>query len=232
MQAQARAATALLSLLLFVTLLFTQSGCIYVAYLSDKVNQMTAGNEGTLVAAPGTTLSELRRDSTFDIGKDTGNLSKESKHKFFIGSKRFDWQLPDSKLLFKNCSSYAIETDEETGETVTLLQIGTAERYFTWAEVKAQMYDLERRLLADGWHSITQLGETSSEQLRRKLENPKFNEFGNAGDVGGATYSKGNVSFTIIAKLARNENKPNFVEGDNFLHYVIIDYARDNEKQP
>ena len=229
MRAQARAAAALS---LSLVLILTQTSCIYVAYFSQKVKQMTATNEGTLVAAPGMPIAEVKRQSSLNIGEGASARNSPNKKHTFGNSKRFDWQLPDSSLLFKNCNSYWLETDQETGEKVTLAQIGTAERYFTWAEVKEQMYDLERRLLADGWHSITQLGETSSEQLRRKLENPKFNEFGNAGRIGGATYRKGNVDFTIIAKLARNEDKPNFVEGDNFLHYVIIDYARDNEKQP
>ena len=220
------------ALLLSLVLLFTQTSCIYVPYFSDKVNQMTAGNEGTLVAAPGTPIAEVKRQSSLNIGDGVGALGNVNRKRTFSQSKRFDWQLPDSNLLFRNCNSYSIHTDEETGETVTRMQVGTAERYFTWAEVKAQMYDLEQRLLNDGWQQDYWQGQSSSERLRQKLENPKFNEFGNAGRIGGATYRKGNVDFTIIAKLARNEDKPNFVEGDNFLHYVIVDYARDNEKQP
>ena len=197
MQGRARATTALLSLLL----VFTQTSCIYVAYFSQKVKQMTAGNEGVLVAAPGTKLADLRHNSTLSIGQGSGSLSKESKHRLFLGSKRFDWQLPDSNLLFKNCNSYAISTDDETGETITDMQVGTAERYFTWAEVKEQMYDLERRLLADGWKPVVRDGESSSDRMHKKLENPDFNQMDDS--MRDAGYEKGDVGFTSAAKRAR-----------------------------
>lgn len=208
------------AVLLSLFLIFTQTGCLHTAYVSDKLNQTMAQNSGTLVAAPGTKLAELRRGSTLDIGAGVDRRSPISKRRTFQQSKRFDWQLPNSNLLFKDCNSYSIYTDEETGETVVDMQIGTAQKYLTWAEVKAEMYDIEQRLLDDGWQATVWRGESSSDRMRKKLENPDFTQ--SSDSMGDAGYKKGDVSFTFAAKRARGENKPNIAKGENFTHYVLI----------
>lgn len=101
------------------------------------------------------------------------------------------------------------------------MQVGTAQRYHTWAEIKAEMLDIERRLLADGWKPTFWKGQPSSDRLHKELENPNF--FNQLSDrMADAGYEKGDLQFVFAAKRARGEGKPNIADGQNFLHYVLI----------
>ena len=216
-----RVRAAALPLLLLLTLL-TQTGCLHTAYVSDKINQTMTTNSGVLTAAPGTPMAEVKRQSGLQIGEGVGAMGNVSRKRTFSQSKRFDWQLPNSNLLFKNCNSYSIHLDEETGATVTRMQIGTAQRYYTWAEVKAEMLDIEQRLLADGWKpERNKLGRSSSDKLREELEKPDFNQFDD--DIAAASYGKGDIAISFYGKLARNKGKAEVAEGQNFSHYMIAD---------
>ncbi len=178
-------------------------------------------NRGTLVVTPGMTVSEIKKRSTFDLGEGSRGLPGGSKHRSFLGSARFDWQLPGTNLTFKDCNHYSLLTGYGDDEQIIDIQIGTSQKYLTWDELKAEMYEIEKRLLADGWRPVRNLdGSTASAVLRRELEKPTLST--DEDTVGGATYGKGDAALVLLGKRPPIEKGENPLASDKFTHYVHL----------
>ncbi len=183
-------------------------------------------NRGTLVVTAGTSVDELRRETTFDLGKGSKHRAEETRT--FANAARFDWQLPGTNLTFKDCSNYFLTTDE-TGKTIEDIQIITAQKYYTWDELKAEMYEIEKRLLADGWKSVRYRdGSTAKELLRQELEKPALDKYKDT--VGGSTYGKGDVFITLLGKRPPIEEGENPYKSEQFTHYIHAETRAKRQK--
>ncbi len=185
-------------------------------------------NRGTLVVTAGTSISEMKKRSTFDVGEGSRGLPGGSKHRSFLGAARFDWQLPGTNLTFKDCSHYSLLTGYGDDEHIIDIQIITAQKYYTWEELKAELIDIEQRLLADGWKPyISPEGKSEPQRLKQELAKPPLRaekadgEFSVEG-FGGYTYFKDNVVFMLSAKRPYINKDENPLAGKEFTHFVNL----------
>jgi len=200
---------------LFIGLTLFCVGCEAIGFMQDTVDI----NRGTLVVTAGTNVAEMKKRSTFDLG--AGSKHRATDTRVFTKSARFDWQLPGTNLTFKDCSNYFLTTDKK-GETIEDIQVITAQKYLMWDEVKVEMYEIEKRLLADGWKSVRYRdGTTTSEYLKQQLEKPKLSNLEDT--FGGATYGKGKVFITLLGKRPPIEEGEDPYKSDKFTHYVHVE---------
>lgn len=194
----------------------------------DFMQNMTEMNRGTLVVTVGTSIAEMKKRSTFDLGEGSRGLPGGSKHRSFLGSARFDWQLPGTNLTFKDCNHYSLLTGYGDDEQIIDIQIGTAQKFLMWDELKTELIDIEQRLLADGWKPyISPGGKSESQRLKQELAKPPLraqtaDEVFSVDEFGGYTYFKGNVVFMLSAKrppISRGENP---LAGKEFTHFVNL----------
>lgn len=211
-------------LLLLAMSLMTMAalGCTTARRVVGGLIETTDYNRGTLVGVPSMSLQEIREKSTFNLGKGFVSTYSTSKEEFLSRSYRFDWQLPNSQIKFKDCAGYTIRTDDETGERVVRMQMFTGRKYFTWSEVKAEAYQVEQMLINDGWQSsIDPDGSPSSKLFHAELEKPNFHPVGDD-EITGVSYRKNGVSFSFYIKIGRNRGKTDVGDGENFTHYAIL----------
>lgn len=210
---------------LFGTFALFCVGCATNGFMQD----MMQTNRGTLVVTAGITVTEVKKRSTFDIGEGVRGLPGGSKHRGFNGSARFDWQLPGTSLTFKDCSYYSLLTGYGDDEHIVDIQIITAQKYLTWEEIKAEMYDIEKRLLADGWKPVRYRdGTTATEYLKQQLEKPHLSKLESG--FGGSTYGKGDVFITLLGKRPPIEEGENPYVSDKFTHYALVETRSKREQ--
>ncbi len=182
-------------------------------------------NRGTLVVTAGTSIEEMKKRSTFDVGKET--KWRAEKTLTFANAARFDWQLPGTNLTFKDCSNYFLTTDE-TGKTIEEIQIITAQKYLMWDELKTEMYEIEKRLLADGWKPyISPGGKSETQRLKQELAKPPLRAATTDGgfsvnEFGGYTYFKGDVVLMLSAKRPEINQGENPLSSAEFTHFVNV----------
>jgi hypothetical protein len=191
------------------------AGCSTIGFMQD----MMEISRGTLVVTAGTDIAEMKKRTTFDLG--AGTKWRAEKTLTFANSARFDWQLPGTNLTFKDCSNYFLTTDKK-GETIEDIQIITAQKYLIWDELKAEMYEIEKRLLADGWMPVRfPDGSTARDYLRKQLEKPDLSAINDS--VGGATYGKADAVLILFGKRPPTEEGENPYKSDKFTHFVRME---------
>jgi hypothetical protein len=108
-----------------------------------EVRERAGLREGTLVAALGMPMAEVRRQSTLELHKLPGHAYADGAY--------FDLELPGTPLRFTRCSGYLLGHDEGPAETVRSIQVGLSPARQSWEELTRTLRDAAAQLAADGW---------------------------------------------------------------------------------
>lgn len=104
-------------------------------------------NQGTLVAAIGMTLEEVKAQSTLRLHKGFyQNLEwmRESNPRNWIvaiepGEGLFDWKVGGGNLKFHRCAYYWLQTGEHDDPKIVYMNMGISPKKLTLPEVQAEM---------------------------------------------------------------------------------------------
>ena len=102
-----------------------------------------ASSQGTLVAAPGMDVDDMKRRSSLKI--------KGAADSVFADGGVFDITIGDTGFTFSGCRYYFITTSSRDRQQIDMMSIGTSSRKGSRAELEAANAALRARLAAGGW---------------------------------------------------------------------------------
>jgi hypothetical protein len=100
-------------------------------------------SQGTLVAQPGMTVDEMKRQSSLKI--------KGSADSVFADGGVFDFTVGDTGLIIAGCRYYFITTSSKDRDHIDMMSIGTSIRKVPRPELEAANAGLRARLAGGGW---------------------------------------------------------------------------------
>jgi hypothetical protein len=112
--------------------------------------------QGTLVAAPGMTVAEMRSGSSLKIDQTAGLP-------VYAGGAIFNFRIAGTGIEFPRCRYYYITTVTNDPSLIDSINVGTAQAKMTRAQLAAANAALRARLKADNW-------ETGHEVYRDALD--------------------------------------------------------------
>ena len=181
-----------------------------------------------LVAITGMTYEEVIAQSSLRIGDGTYDRTGPyaTRERSFQAEAVFDWALPGGQLVFSGCRYYSMQTAYRDDPHLVHIWVTTAPRKLTWSELKGQMYEIDRKLLADGWHPAIYGKEGSaSDLLTRMLKQPTWARTDHgATSIGSVTYGKGDIALSLSARRlqpALLAEDP--LAGTEFIHWIELD---------
>lgn len=102
--------------------------------------------QGTLVAAPGMTVAEMRSGSSLKIDQAAGLP-------VYAGGAIFNFRIAGTVTEFPRCRYFYITTVTKDPSRIDSINVGTAQAKMTRAELAAANADMRDRLKADGWET-------------------------------------------------------------------------------
>ncbi len=102
--------------------------------------------QGTLVAAPGMTIADIRTGSTLKIDPAVGLP-------VYAGGAIFNFRIPGTGIEFPRCRYYYISTLTRDPSRIESINVGTAQAKMTRAQLDAANADVRARLKADNWQT-------------------------------------------------------------------------------
>jgi hypothetical protein len=115
--------------------------------------------QGTLVAAPGMTIADMRIGSTLKIDPAVGLP-------VYSGGAIFNFRIAGTGIEFPRCRYYYISTLTRDPSRIDSINLGTAQAKMTRAQLDAANANLRARLKADNWltgHEVYR--DTEDQQL-------------------------------------------------------------------
>jgi hypothetical protein len=158
--------------------------------------------EGILVGAVGMPLDEMRRRSTFDLGRGYVAGGRVFQAKGTI----FDFELADSSIRFRRCRMYSFQAENDR---VQHIELAVSPKKLGWREVTEEMKGTVRQLRGDGWQPGVHENAPTEEMLARAMEQEPE---GSLAGGPGHTWHKNGVQFVFWATR----------HGDKFVQNVVI----------
>jgi hypothetical protein len=128
-------------------------------------------NQGTLVAGMGMPLDEVRRRSTFELGKATPSLEwarRSRGPRGILGGVFFDFELTGMGMGFRGCRFFNVTLQEASGvERVERILLIASKDPVSWKRIKGVLHDTQGRLKAAGWTADSSTTGTAEEELER-----------------------------------------------------------------
>ena len=100
--------------------------------------------QGTLVAAPGMTIADMRSGSSLKIDPAVGLP-------VYAGGAIFNFRIAGTGIEFPRCRYYYISTLTKDPSRIDSINVGTAQAKMTRAQLDAANANLRARLKADNW---------------------------------------------------------------------------------
>jgi hypothetical protein len=102
--------------------------------------------QGTLVAAPGMTVAEMRSRSSLKIDQAVGLP-------VYAGGAIFNFRIAGTVIEFPRCRYFYITTVTQDPSRIDSINVGTAQAKMTRAELDTANADVRARLKAGGWET-------------------------------------------------------------------------------
>jgi hypothetical protein len=102
--------------------------------------------QGTLVAAPGMTVAEMRSGSSLKIDQAVGLP-------VYAGGAIFNFRIAGTGIEFPRCRYFYITTVTKDPSRIDSINVGTAQAKMTRAELDTANADVRARLKAGGWET-------------------------------------------------------------------------------
>ena len=103
--------------------------------------------QGTLVAKPGMTITQMRRASTLAIEPRAGTAAPAT----VSGGRVFDFVVAGTAIRFPRCRYYSISTFTDDRQRIQGMSVGTSTGKLARTALEAANAQLRSRLAADGW---------------------------------------------------------------------------------
>jgi len=113
--------------------------------------------QGTLVAAPGMTVAEMRSGSSLKIDQAVGLP-------VYAGGAIFNFRIAGTVTEFPRCRYFYITTVTKDPSRIDSINIGTAQAKMTRAELDAANAEVRARLKADGWETGREVYRDAQDQ--------------------------------------------------------------------
>lgn len=108
--------------------------------------------QGTLVAAPGTTVASMFAQSTLPIQR--GSKSALFSGAQFGGAAIFDYRVGGTATVFHRCRYYYITTSRSDPVRIATINVGISPEKMSRKQLIAAERELSRRLAADHWIAV------------------------------------------------------------------------------
>jgi hypothetical protein len=105
--------------------------------------------QGTLVAAPGMEIRQMRAESTLRIR--SGSSSSLFSGARFGGAAIFDYRIAGSRIVFQRCRYYYITTYTHAPDRIEAINVGISPEKLTRPQLNAAESAVRARLKNDGW---------------------------------------------------------------------------------
>ncbi len=115
-------------------------------------------SEGTLVAAPGLSIAEMRTQSTLKL------QASDASGAPLMGGGVFDLRIAGTDTVLRNCRYYFVSTLSKDPSRIEALSIGTSPSKLPKAALATADAVLGRQLLTDGWRPGHETYETAENQ--------------------------------------------------------------------
>lgn len=165
---------------------------IYNGAFGDRPNHVIGSallpaSQGTLVARPGMTFTEMARQSSLRI-----EINTRAPLTSAVGAGGvFDFHVAGTGLFFKNCRYYFVSPNTRAPDRIETVNIGLSPHTVSRVEVEQANAALRTRLAADGW--------LSGHEEYRTEEDRTLHGGGTRG-TGGALWLKDDVVLDISTR--------------------------------
>jgi hypothetical protein len=113
--------------------------------------------QGTLVAAPGMTIADMRSGSSLKIDPAVGLP-------VYSGGAIFNFRIAGTGIEFPRCRYYYVSTSTKDPSRIDSINIGAAQAKMTRAQLDAANASLRARLNADNWETGHEVYRTEEDQ--------------------------------------------------------------------
>lgn len=131
-------------------------------------------SQGTLVAAPGMSVSDMIKDSTLKIDRGGNPAVPDQSQSQYAGGAIFTFRVAGTGIEFPRCRYYFVTTFTNDRQHIESINVGTAQASMSKSQLDSANAAARAQLKADGWLSGREVYRDEEDQRLHGLHGGKL----------------------------------------------------------